>query len=76
MNSATSTCERTTDIRTAVASIIMACPLEENFKDCPAFELRQKSMQDRLAWVMGLSEDECEQLYQKHLECFSKRTNP
>jgi len=65
--------KRIQDVRTAVAAIVLACPLEDNFEECPAFKQRQKSMQDRLTWVMGLSQTDCEQLYERHLICLQQR---
>jgi len=57
--------------RAAVMALMFDCPFEPNPVDCPAHAIRKLDLSERVAWVRGLTEAVCQQLYLQHLKCLA-----
>lgn len=57
--------------RAAVMALMFDCPFEPNPVDCPAHHIRRLELAKRVAWVRGLTDAVCQQLYLQHLECLA-----
>jgi hypothetical protein len=60
-------------LRPTVVALMVDCPFEPNPKDCPAFNMRQKPLQERVAWVLSMSTEELERFHAAHLECLVRK---
>ena len=52
---------------------ILRCPVGENPKDCPLYEVRKWPMEKRVAWLESKSDDEILTLYTYHTGCLEKK---
>ena len=48
---------------------ILRCPLGENPEDCPLHEIRKLPLEDRIAWLESLTNEELIDLYAQHNKC-------
>ena len=57
-------------VRALLIGLVRECPMGGNPQDCQIHSLRKTlNMEARVAWVEGLSDRECRQLYYSHLDC-------
>lgn len=61
------------DPRTMLFGLIFRCPLGGNPADCQGHAIRELPIEDRIAWLDGLSDEECSQVYARHLDCLAQK---
>ena len=59
----------TEEARVGMHARILRCPLGNNPRDCPLYEVRKKPMEERLAWLAAKSDEEIVDLYNRHIDC-------
>ncbi len=52
-------------------ALMFDCPFEHNPVDCLAHHIRRLELAKRVAWVRGLTDTVCQQLYLQHLKCLA-----
>ena len=62
------------DARIALHGRILRCPLGGNPKDCQFHELRRRPLEERINWLMNQSDEEVVDTYNRHIECFRKKS--
>ena len=48
------------------------CPVRRKNVDCPLIEARKMQFSEKVQWLKTLSVQEKQEIYQYHVECFSK----
>jgi hypothetical protein len=61
--------------RVILIELIAECPLGGNPKDCPLYERRKLSMEEKTDWVNSLTDDECRTICLTHCECLQKKAS-
>lgn len=59
--------------RLALHGRILRCPVAENPKDCPLYEIRLLPIEKRIEWLNSKSEEQVEALYSYHIRCMDKK---
>ena len=60
----------------SVKDLLLHCPYcEGNPKVCQFYDLRKLSVRERLLWGEYLSEEVCETIREKHLNCEIRKAN-
>lgn len=60
--------------RELAVGVLLECPLGGNPADCVLHELRKWTVEERLDWLDGLSDDSCAELYDLHLQCLQHKS--
>jgi hypothetical protein len=60
---------RTEEARVGMHARILRCPLGDNPEDCPLHEVRTWPMEERLAWLNDMTDEEIVELYDLHIDC-------
>lgn len=55
--------------RIAMHGRLLRCPLGGNPEDCPLHDIRERPVEERVAWLESKSDDETIALYQQHIRC-------
>jgi hypothetical protein len=61
-------------MKTWLKGLMLACPFDEETGTCPAAEMRELPLQERLAAVDAMSPETIEQILLFHQSCFRRRT--
>lgn len=57
------------EARFALHGRILRCPLGGNPDDCPLYEIRKLSMEDRIDWLESQTDEDTIALYEQHNKC-------
>ena len=57
------------EARVGMQARILRCPLGDNPEDCPLHEVRQWPVEERLAWLEAVTDEEVVELFKRHCEC-------
>ena len=60
-------------VRTAMYGRILRCPMGDNPKDCPLYEIRLLPVEERLEWLNSKTEFELMELFAHHVLCLEKK---
>jgi hypothetical protein len=55
-------------------ALAYACPLEQEYSNCPLKKVRKKDFSKKMEWVNSLSLPTKKTIYKYHLLCLSKNT--
>lgn len=56
-----------------VVGLVFACPIGRASAECRLRSIRMMDVRDRIAWVKGLTPEECGSIQAVHAECLRKR---
>ena len=57
--------------RVVLVGLAIKCPCDEDApEECPLNEIRLKEHPERLEWVRQLSDEQCGNVYRRHLSCY------
>ncbi len=60
-------------VRTAMHGRILRCPIGGNPSDCPLYEIRQLSIEERMEWLDSKSDFELTALFGYHVKCLERK---
>lgn len=61
------------EARIGMHARILRCPLGGNPQDCPLHEIRLRPVEDRIAWLNGLSDAEVVATFDRHKDCLENK---
>jgi hypothetical protein len=59
--------------RVYVMGLLFGCPYEPNPADCALYDMRRKSLQERVDWCNQLSDEETQNIISIHKKCLARR---
>jgi len=60
-------------IRTAMRDRLVMCPVGDTSCNCPLYEIRKLSSDDRLEWLGAKTDEEVAALFKGHTDCLSQK---
>lgn len=60
-------------LRALLSGFVFECPLGGDPPDCVCHGIRQLSARERFTWVRQLTDGQCLQMYELHLNCLRRK---
>ena len=61
-------------IRAHIFGLTVSCPYSsDNPTDCPLHEIRELPLLERKKWSCGLTDEECRNTYEYHIQCLRQK---